>query len=205
MAVARKKPTLIEEVRRKQIVETAIETIAARGFSQTTLGEIARTAGVSTGVITYHFKNKDELIEQCIKRLFEVPNNFVVERVESQRRYADRLRTFIEANIEFMLRNRSHSAALVHSFGALNSEKERKRIMALQHTKIRNFLVRILEGGQSRKEFREFPTQTIAQLVLGTLEGIMIQWILDEKEIDLPLCAEELVEMVNRRVLADPA
>ena len=185
MAVKQKKSTLIEEVRRKQIIDTAIEAIARDGFAQTTIAEIARRAGVSTGVITYHFKNKDELLEQCIRRLFEAPNAYVIEKVDMQHTYTLKLKTFIEANIEFMLKNRSHSTAMVSSFGAFNSETARHRI---------------LEGGKTKGEFRDFSTETMAQLIFGTLEGLMNQWVLSEKEIDLPLCSENLIDMVTREL-----
>ncbi|MFP6615865.1 MAG: TetR/AcrR family transcriptional regulator [Candidatus Hydrogenedentota bacterium] len=200
MAVKQKKSTLIEEVRRKQIIDTAIEAIARDGFAQTTIAEIARRAGVSTGVITYHFKNKDELLEQCIRRLFEAPNAYVIEKVDMQHTYTLKLKTFIEANIEFMLKNRSHSTAMVSSFGAFNSETARHRILARQYTEIRKYLNRILEGGKTKGEFRDFSTETMAQLIFGTLEGLMNQWVLSEKEIDLPLCSENLIDMVTREL-----
>lgn len=200
MALKAKKSTLIEEVRRKQIIDTAIEAIAQEGFAQTTIAEIAKRAGVSTGVITYHFKNKDELLEQCVRKLFEAPNAYVIQRVDTQHTFTLKLKTFIEANIEFMLKNRSHSTAMVSSFGAFNSETARHRILARQYTKIRKYLIRILEGGKSKGEFRDFSTETIAQLIFGTLEGLMNQWVLSEKEIDLPLCSETLIAIVTREL-----
>jgi AcrR family transcriptional regulator len=203
MALKPKKPTLIEEVRRKQVIETAIQAIASRGFAQTTLSDIAKMAGVSTGVITYHFKNKDELLEQCVRTLFEAPNTFVTGRVDMQRSYTEKLRVYIESNVEFMLKNRNHSIAMVQSFGALNAEEEKYRISSRQHTRIRNYLIRIVEGGKKHGEFRDVPSATIAQLVLGALEGIMVQWALSEKHVDLPLYAEQLVDMVTRQVRVD--
>ena len=195
------KTTLIEQVRRKQIVETVIETIASRGFSQTTLGDIAKRAGVSTGVITYHFKNKDDLLEQSIKRLFEAPNAHVIARVDAQPTCRDKLRAYVEANIEFMQGHRSHSVALLYSFGSIGSEQERHRIMQRQHAKIRRFLTNILRAGQDAAEFRSFPAETVAQTIFGALEGVMLQWVLDEDALDLAQCAQELIRMAERHVL----
>jgi AcrR family transcriptional regulator len=58
----REKPTFIEEARRKQIVEAAMETIADSGYVNASLAEIAKSADISKGVISYHFESKDELI-----------------------------------------------------------------------------------------------------------------------------------------------
>ena len=201
MATNPKAPTLIEEVRRKQIVDTAIETIAERGFSHTTLNDIAKKAGVSTGVITYHFKNKDDLIEQSIKKLLDAPNAYVISRVDKQSTHRDRLRAYITANIEFMREHRSHSVALIYSFGSIGSEHERHRIMARQHAKIRKYLAKILRAGQEAKEFGAFHAETVAQILFATLEGLMLQSVLDEDAIDLTLCAEELIHIAERHVL----
>ena len=58
----RAKGSFIEQARRSQIVDTAIRTIAQRGYSQASLAEIAREAGISKGVISYHFEGKDDYI-----------------------------------------------------------------------------------------------------------------------------------------------
>lgn len=202
MAAAQKAPTLIEEVRRRQIVDSAIETIAQRGFSHTTLNEIAKKAGVSTGVITYHFKNKDDLIEQSIKKLLDAPNAHVIARVDEQSTHRDRLRAYIIANIEFMREHRSHSVALIYSFSSIGSEPERLRLMARQHAKIRRYLTKILKAGQEAEEFGAFHAETVAQILFAALEGVMLQWVLDEEAIDLALCADELIQIAERHVLS---
>lgn len=197
-----KKPTLIEEVRRRQIVDTAIRTIASRGFANTTLNDIADEAGVSTGVITYHFRNKDDLIEQSIKKLFEAPNEYVITRVNEQESFAEKLRTYIRSTIQFMIENREHAVALIYSFSSISSQEERQRVIARHHAKIRRFLAKIFQGGQESGEFGEFDPDVVAQVVFGALEGIMTQWVLDPKAVDLAGCAEELIAVAEQRVLA---
>lgn len=197
-----KKPTLIEEVRRRQIVDTAIRTIASRGFAHTTLNDIAEEAGVSTGVITYHFRNKDDLIEQSIRKLFEAPNDYVISRVNELAAFGDKLRTYIRSTIEFMIENRAHAVALIYSFSSISSQEERQRIIARHHAKIRRFLAKILQGGQESGEFGLFNADIVAQVTFGALEGLMTQWVLDPKAVDLSGGAEEIITIVEQRVHA---
>jgi AcrR family transcriptional regulator len=58
--------TFIEAARRNQLVVSAIETIAEEGYPAASFVRIARRASVSPGLITYHFKSKDELIKQVL-------------------------------------------------------------------------------------------------------------------------------------------
>ena len=57
---------------RLQILDAAIPTFSERGFVGASTREIAKRAGTSQGLLTYHFKNKDELWFAAADRLFEV-------------------------------------------------------------------------------------------------------------------------------------
>jgi AcrR family transcriptional regulator len=50
----------IRKIRKDEIVLVARKLVARKGWQNTTLADIAREAGVSLGVITYHFTNKDD-------------------------------------------------------------------------------------------------------------------------------------------------
>lgn len=56
-------------MRRQQLIDATVETIAALGFSATTLAEIAKRAGVSTGLVAFHFGDKDGLLEATLRHL----------------------------------------------------------------------------------------------------------------------------------------
>ncbi|AVP65131.1 TetR/AcrR family transcriptional regulator [Clostridium sporogenes] len=57
-----------EHNRKKQhILEAAIIKFTEKGFEKTSLREIASAAGLTTGAIYHHFKNKDELFYHAVK------------------------------------------------------------------------------------------------------------------------------------------
>src|SRR3954470_14138189 len=49
------------DLRREQILKTAVTLFSQRGFKGTTTKEIAKAAGVSEAIIFRHFANKEEL------------------------------------------------------------------------------------------------------------------------------------------------
>ena len=63
--------TMSREARRSQIVEATIQTLAARGFARTTLTEVARTAGLSHGLVLFHFDSKEGLLSDTLSHLAE--------------------------------------------------------------------------------------------------------------------------------------
>ena len=54
-------PRLVEE-RRGQLVRAAVKLFAAQGYYTTTIQQIAREAGVSTGLVYQYFRDKDDVL-----------------------------------------------------------------------------------------------------------------------------------------------
>ena len=59
------------ESRRAQLIESTIETLALRGYARTTLTEVARTAGLSHGLVNFHFETKEKLLSETLAYLAE--------------------------------------------------------------------------------------------------------------------------------------
>ncbi len=57
--------------RRWQLMEATIETLAMRGYARTTLTEVARTAGLSHGLVNFHFETKEKLLFETLAYLAE--------------------------------------------------------------------------------------------------------------------------------------
>ena len=55
---------------RERIVAAAVEAFAERGFQGASTRDIARRAGTNQGLITYHFRSKDELWRAAADRIF---------------------------------------------------------------------------------------------------------------------------------------
>ena len=194
------KPSFIEEARRRQIVETAIRTIATRGYSQASLAEIAREAGISKGVISYHFEGKDELVEEILSRLLREPAEFIKKRVDAHDRAMDRLRAYVTANFDFMKTHRDNYVALVDLWESRASGSG-NRFSAEAYGPSRAYLTRILEAGHQSGEFRDLDRGTVAPVIQAAIDGVMLQWVFDENAVDLDSCRDQILEMVTLHVV----
>jgi len=69
---ARKPKTRSEqrEATRERIVEAALEAFAEKGFRGASTRDIAQRAGTNQGLITYHFRSKDDLWHAAADRIF---------------------------------------------------------------------------------------------------------------------------------------
>jgi AcrR family transcriptional regulator len=55
-----------ETQRRRQIMDAVVACVAEEGIEGATMRRVAERAGVSTGMVTYYFRNKEELIDATI-------------------------------------------------------------------------------------------------------------------------------------------
>ena len=57
------------EFRKCQLINSTIDCIDRLGLSQTTLARIAKHAGVSQGIVVFHFQSKEALLETSLRQI----------------------------------------------------------------------------------------------------------------------------------------
>src|ERR1700760_5128012 len=92
--------TFTESGRRAQIVTAAIEVIAEIGYARASFTGIAKHAGLSsTGMISYHFAGKDDLLTACVAGIEQVTEAFMQSRIAAADGHVAVLRAYGEANV----------------------------------------------------------------------------------------------------------
>lgn len=178
----------------------AIDTLADLGYGKTSLSAIARRAGLSsTGLITYHFANKAEVIEQVVDSVLADIARFLAERVASADDPAGRLRSHIEGNLAYIGAHRRQMKALLEVFlnwGVRDGSGAPEVLVAP--------LERLLADGQASGAFRAFDVRVVAAAIQRTIEGLPL---LMERHPDLDLAAyaAELVELFDRGTRGEQA
>ena len=75
---------------RKKLIESALLLFSTKGYYNTNMREISRTAGLSTGIFYHYFENKESLymtlIEEYLKESYEMMKQIVAvpDRVDSK-------------------------------------------------------------------------------------------------------------------------
>jgi len=92
----RKQP---REARKVQLIEATIQTLATHGYARTTLTEVARRAGLSHGLVNFHFTSKEKLLAETMLYLAEeYRQNWTMALALAGRGAADRLDAMLRAD-----------------------------------------------------------------------------------------------------------
>ena len=57
------------EVRKEEILDAAEKLFAAKGFDNTSTGDILDAVGIARGTLYYHFKSKEDILDGVIQRI----------------------------------------------------------------------------------------------------------------------------------------
>ncbi|MDQ6798776.1 MAG: TetR family transcriptional regulator [Actinomycetota bacterium] len=201
--VTRGSRTFTENARRAQIVEAAIQTIAELGFGRASFAQIAKRAGLSsTGLISYHFANKDEVITQVVTETHAALGQFVGQRVQAQTTAAGMLRAYITAVVDFIASNGVQMQALLQIFLNFRPTSAGRSNDATTGQMVVSDVERILRHGQDGGEFRQFDTLVMAVTIQRAVDGL--PFLLETRsDTDLGSYARELVtlfDLATRRV-----
>lgn len=70
---------IIRETTKNNILNAALELFASKGYSNTSINDIAKSAGVSKGLAYNYFENKQNILEEVIQIIFvDMENMFLI-------------------------------------------------------------------------------------------------------------------------------
>lgn len=195
--------SFIEAARRAQIVESAIETIAEAGYAQASLARIARRAGISKGVISYHFADKHELIQQVVAQILSAFDSYMRPRIQAERSSAAAmLRVYIESNVAFMRTHRKHVLVLVDVLTNARRPDGKPIVSPKKYQAGVSELEQILRRGHRSGEFRRFSTRVMALTIRHAIDAIAPQ-MAAEPELDLEAYSRELTTLFQLATRAE--
>jgi AcrR family transcriptional regulator len=172
--------TVDVEARTASVMEAAATIFAQRGYNAATIEEIAHAAGIGKGTTYEYFPSKQELflavIDHDWRRLVEAHDE---PSGGPDRTTMDRLDALTTAVLEsYQEIQRLHPAAMefLVSSGAPDCCRRLMRSFRDGLAIFRDRAAHIIDAGMARGEVRgDLPTQVIATVLIGALEGLVLQ------------------------------
>ena len=60
-----------KETRQQQLIEATIDSLAKRGYADTTLANVADGAELSRGIVNFHFESKEKLLIATLQHMYD--------------------------------------------------------------------------------------------------------------------------------------
>ena len=183
---------LSREARRQQLIEATIETIADRGFSRTTTSDVAKHAGLSHGLVNFHFENKEKLLSETLRFLAEeYRQNWVAALAEVGDDPAEQLDAMIRADFNPAICTSSRLSAWSAFWGEAQSrplyQEQCGSNDAEYNATLERICARLLAGNR-----RAMSAERVSRVLRVTSEGV---W-LDMMTMNAPYDPKEAMHTV---------
>jgi len=195
-----------KEARRLTIIKAAIALFSRKGLAGTTIQEIAEEAEIGKGTVYEYFDSKDALLAGAFDYLVEEMNRYFMRMIEDELSPEKKLRSLFTGMIEFMETTPGDVAEMFLVFWAegilKNPAKNAGEMpghydLKSLYSEYSGILVDIIEEGKQAGDFRaDIDSQSLAAAIIGSLDGLMLQWVIFEKAFSLEEIAESYVDIV---------
>lgn len=166
----RKKRSSIADIRRRELAEATLRMIEKHGVKGATVQRVSEEAGISHGLVHYHYKTKADLLEAAVK----LTNQLITEEVLLNLRHArtphERVRSVLNANFSPAIFSKETAQAWASCAGEAAFNPRFARVMnIIERRLISNLaydLCKILPPAKGRQ---------LARILTIMSEGIWLQ------------------------------
>ncbi len=178
------------------ILYSAYNCIATKGYANTSLRDVADSAGVVLSQLSYYYKNKEGLFTEVIKMMTMKYRAEITSRIQHGKTAVDKLMSLIGYYRE-VLENNPEILRLLFDFSsmALFSEKFGSLLQGMYDDLADLIEKHILIKDSANARIAHFAPQSVARMVIGAVFGTAIQVMLSpqNKGIADSLNAIELI------------
>lgn len=190
---------------RRKLLDAATRLFGSRGYAGTTLVEIGREAGVSHGLVTYHFGTKQDCIKAVLKHVRAANGRRNDGHLLGSRGLAS-----LDALCRFYLRepaaDRPGARAIVVAIAeSISATPELKELTARNDLVFRDRVARSLEEAKADGEIGSAVDVDLqAYLIVGLLRGVLQQRMVDPDHGDTDRVISAAIEMVRASLRSAP-
>ena len=193
----------IKDVRRAQLIEATIDSIARYGFARTTLADVARQAKLSQGIVSFYFASKEDLLIATLRHMvaeYEAFSAAAVRRVGPAP--AAQLEALVAADFDPAIASRKRVTVWYAFWGETRWRKEFldlcTRWAASYQDRTRAVIQQVIDAGG----YPGLDAGAIARGLNAMIDGLWLNILLDPKACDrkeaLRACRTYLAQLFPR-------
>lgn len=212
-----KRRTQIGDIRREELTKAALNCLATKGYDRVTLDDVTREAGLSKGIASYYFKNREELLVSVIHKMWdnvlELTRNIweIPEEVDDEELVYTRISEFysdpkvdivrlIQGGIRFLVAWFGENVHIVKVILEFWCQVPRNPMITDLNKSMHNFLVRIssivLQEGMKRGTLKKRDPRLAAYILISAITGLAFNVIINEGNFDSKKLEKDFGDLV---------
>lgn len=164
-----------KEVRQQQLIDATLDSLAKRGFAATTMADVADGAGLSRGIVNFHFESKANLLSATLQYLAdEYDAHWQAALEKAGPKAADRMRAMVEADFDRAICNKRKLAAWCAFWGEAQSRPSYQKFHGGRDATYHQTLIDLCTELDREAQYG-FDPAAIALAINALLEGLWLR------------------------------
>jgi AcrR family transcriptional regulator len=169
----------IASYRKRQITRAAYEIIAEKGYYNFTMMDIAKRAGVSSGLIHHYFKDKENMLVTLLREMQQNVRASLERALERESDPKEKLGIFVDQGFNLVENEKEYIYVTFDFLTQIKFNERMQRILSKLYRGYRESLSSILREGKEKGIFRDVDEHYIATIFSSILLGLEQQYIVD--------------------------
>lgn len=197
----KKKNVNIIEVRRNQLTKAAYKVVSRKGYYNFTVRDIANEAGLSTGLVHYYFKSKDDLLVSVLRVMNENLSFYLAKALEQIDDPKEKLIIFMDEAFYLVKREKEYFHVLIDFWTQINHNDRIRRANIKLYQSYRAECAKIIQEGIEKQVFKNVDVQYTSTMIVAFVQGLIIQYIIDPNAFDYSEYNKKIKEQVLENIV----
>lgn len=191
----------VRDLRRSQIIAAARTLVAKGGLEALTIGALEKRLGFTRGVITYHFRDKEEIVDAVLVSAIADIDAATAAEVKASDSFPEKVAAVIRSKVRGFLDKPEAAWILLSFWGRILTDRRVRNGNARLYRDYREQSAFLIEEGKRAGVFAgDVPVEEMAALLVGTVIGIAVQVYFEPGAIDPDACIREAATTVLARL-----
>ncbi|MCB0220887.1 MAG: TetR/AcrR family transcriptional regulator [Chrysiogenetes bacterium] len=182
-----------------RILEATITCFARYGYDKASIKVIAEEAGVSRGLLHYHFASKEELIVSAVARMAERIYTEIKARVPKDGDPLSRLTAAAKHMYELLIGDKALATFMVELVGTANHNEALRERYLLHRDRQREFMREIIEDAVGDFAGKSpLPLDEMVQMLETWIVGMIMQRAFSEGDEEARAIFNSFLALMGR-------
>jgi AcrR family transcriptional regulator len=192
------------EERREQVLRSAMEVFAHKGYHATSVGDIIKRAQIARGTFYLYFETKRQIFEAILEMALQglVGRLHRIELSPQSPPPLEQLRANVGRVIAFLLSERELTQILLRHADGLDADFDRR--LSEFYDTVMNLIEGVLRAGQLMALVRPCDRRIVAACILGSIKEVMARLTSEASQAPpLHMVVDEVVNFGLRGIFYD--
>jgi AcrR family transcriptional regulator len=178
---------------RERLLDAAVRLIAREGIDNVRIARIATEAGVSAGLVHYHFASRDALLEEALEHSYERAGDLRVAALgEGRVTASQRLQAMIDQCLPSDRPLRDDWVLWVELWLRSARDPALRPVAARLYGRLHVWFAETLAAGIAAGELRDCDVERMTDRLLALIDGYGIRVLTEDPEMSLDRARNEI-------------